>query len=148
MSFLISQNKANFEAFFFRSFHQTQISHFWKGQLLYGLILKYIFFGFSHILIQNKPMWRRWSTAAAPIFHSTTKYIVTLFTAVAFCSYDCYGMRSLFFCLEKQCSLLLKSTFWLILLQKTCMLGFLLYRDLFSLPKCWKIADVSFNVTD
>ena len=97
---------------------------------------KYIFFGFSHILIQNKPMWRRWSTAAAPIFHSTTKYIVTLFTAVAFCSYDCYGMRSLFFCLEKPCSLLLKSTFSLILLQKTSMLGFLLYRDLFSLPKC------------
>ena len=145
MSFLISRITANFEAFFFGSFHQTQRSHFWKGQLLYGLILKYIF---SHSLILNNPMWRRWSTAAAPIFHSTTKYIVTLFTAVAFCSYDCYGMRSLFFCLEKQCSLLLKSTFSLILLQKTSMLGFLLYRDLFSLPKCWKIADVSFNVTD
>ena len=105
-----------------------------------SLILKYIFFGFSYSLIQNNAMWRRWSTAAAPIFHSTTKYIVTLFTAVAFCSYDCYGgMRSLFFCLEKQCSLLLKSTFWL-LLQKNLYAGFFCYiRIFFPYPNVEKL---------
>ena len=137
MSFLISQNNANLKNFFLQVISSNIKTSFLKnGNMYVVLFSNNFFFGFSHILIQNNPMWRRWSTAAAPIFHSTTKYIVTLFTAVAFCSYDCYGMRSLFFCLEKQCSLLLKSTFWLILLQKTCKLGFLLYQDLFFLPKC------------
>ena len=135
MSFLISQNNANLKNFFLQVISSNIKISFLKSGNMQSYSQIY-FFGFWHSLIQINPMWRRWSTAAAPIFHSTTKYIVTLFTAVAFCSYDCYGMRSLFFCLEKQCSLLLKSTFWLILLQKTCKLGFLLYQDLFSLPKC------------
>ena len=97
MSFLISQNNANLKNFFLQVISSNIKTSFLKnGNMYVVLFSNNFFFGFSHILIQNNPMWRRWSTAAAPIFHSTTKYIVTLFTAVAFCSYDCYGMRSVF----------------------------------------------------